>query len=551
MKQSGDLCHHCAKWQNRFEAMHDLRLLGPVRVEQNHDRGEQISERAGSGMAPRFRSRRTVALLGYLVVGRRPVAREQLARLFWPDEPVRKGRSNLRRELHNLAKILPDCWTADAQTICFSPSSEISVDIYLLPQLKAKRRWHAAAELLAGEFLEGIQLSDNIEYETWLAAEREQWRSLAEEVLTQACSEQIRQGRYDEALHYGRCLLQQAPWNEGAHQKMMRLLAWTGRYESALRQFELCRQCLQEELGVEPSAETKILLQRIRQRTLERPPTPPAFLAQDAPQRAQSRPVVLARERELSALNEFLEDALAGQGRVVFITGGPGRGKSALMDAFAQHSMENTPELLAARGNCQAYSGAGDPYAPFREALNMLTGDVEAKWSAGTISTEHARRVWTTLPTVIQLMLAHSPQLFDVLVPGDALLTRVSATEPEGAPWLAQLQERVELVQRDTAVIEQSHIYEQYSRLLQALSEERPLLLFIDDLQWVDAASVGLLFHLGRRLADTNCRILVVCAYRPTEIIQDIKAGAPLAGKIAERIQAYIWRCLAKPQLER
>jgi len=56
---------------------------------------------------PRFRSRRTVALLGYLAAERRSVVRDFLAALFWPDEATSKGRSNLRRELHNLAQILP------------------------------------------------------------------------------------------------------------------------------------------------------------------------------------------------------------------------------------------------------------------------------------------------------------------------------------------------------------------------------------------------------------------------------------------------------------
>ena len=51
-----------------------------------------------------------------------------------------------------------------------------------------------------------------------------------------------------------------------------------------------------------------------------------------------------------------------------------------------------------------------------------------------------------------------------------------------------------------------------------ALARRQPLLLLLDDLQWADAASVGLLFHLGRRLAGS--RILVVGAYRAEDIAQ-------------------------------
>ncbi|NIP78802.1 MAG: hypothetical protein GWM90_06220, partial [Gemmatimonadetes bacterium] len=63
--------------------------------------------------------------------------------------------------------------------------------------------------------------------------------------------------------------------------------------------------------------------------------------------------------------------ALAGQGQVVFVTGGPGRGKTALMREFARRAMEVHPDLLVAGGNCNAYSGVGDPYLPFREVLGM------------------------------------------------------------------------------------------------------------------------------------------------------------------------------------
>ena len=48
------------------------------------------------------------------------------------------------------------------------------------------------------------------------------------------------------------------------------------------------------------------------------------------------------------------------------------------------------------------------------------------------------------------------------------------------------------------------------------LARSHPLLLILDDLQWADAGSVSLLFHLGRRLAGS--RILVVAAYRPDAI---------------------------------
>ena len=95
-----------------------LQLFGPVRVE------------SADGDVPRFRSQRTMALLGYLVAERRTVSRDALVAFFWPDESQSKGRSNLRRELHNLNQILSDCWEMDRQSVQFAPADHTTVDLY-------------------------------------------------------------------------------------------------------------------------------------------------------------------------------------------------------------------------------------------------------------------------------------------------------------------------------------------------------------------------------------------------------------------------------------
>ena len=59
-------------------------------------------------------------------------------------------------------------------------------------------------------------------------------------------------------------------------------------------------------------------------------------------------------------------------------------------------------------------------------------------------------------------------------------------------------------------------VFEQYTQVLMALAAETSLVLVLEDLQWADAASCGLLFHLGRRIRGS--RILVVGTYRPAEV---------------------------------
>ena len=106
------------------------------------------------------------------------------------------------------------------------------------------------------------------------------------------------------------------------------------------------------------------------------PPPPFAQSPADAP--AQETSLFVARENELATLAATFETARRGQGQLTFVIGGAGRGKTMLVREFARQAMATDPELLAVSGNCNAHFGLGDPYLPFREALTMLSGEVEA-----------------------------------------------------------------------------------------------------------------------------------------------------------------------------
>ena len=489
-----------------------LRLLGPIRINQSQNTPNTPLS------TPRFRSRRTMALLGYLAAEKRPIARNLLAALFWPNEVASKGRANLRRELHNLARILPDCWVLDRQAVAFVPSKNATVDLYTLLVLEAEGRWDEAAMLLSGQFLEGLYLESNSDFDNWLMAERERWLGQATTVLTHVIEDHTQYGRYAQALEHNQRLLQLSPWNEAAHQQAMRLLAWSGKRGAALRQFEQCKQAMWEELSAEPAEETAILYQQIQAGELDTPPQLPAFLTGKEVRHKVARPHFVAREGELGQLGAHLKAALAGQSQIIFVTGGPGRGKTALMDAFAEQAMVEHADLLVANGNCNAYSGIGDPYLPFRDLMAMLTGDVETRWNAGAITDRHARYLWDSFPRVLQAMIERGTHLLDVLVPAKALLSRAVLNHKANSANVLRLNELVNNQTAQTQAVDKSFLFQEITEVLQAVAQEQPLLLFLDNIQWADAASISLIFHLGRRLTRLTTRILIICAYRPEEV---------------------------------
>ncbi len=247
-------------------------------------------------------------------------------------------------------------------------------------------------------------------------------------------------------------------------------------------------------------------------------PKAPAFLIEGKEEIRRKRPFFVARKQELGRLKNSLEASLLGQGQVIFVTGEAGSGKTALLQEFARQAQELYPDLIVAFGKCNAHTGIGDPYLPFIELLGLLTGDVEAKWMAGVISREHAIRLWTLLPLAVKTLLDNGPDLIDIFVRGSALVSRSEAFAPGLTNWLASLKKLVERkssLPADSA-LQQSNLFEQYTRVLLALAKEKPLLLILDDLQWVDAGSASLFFHLGRRVGGNP--VFMIGAFRPAEV---------------------------------
>ncbi len=252
------------------------------------------------------------------------------------------------------------------------------------------------------------------------------------------------------------------------------------------------------------------------------------------------RNIFVARARELSRLNGFLKLALAGQGQVCFVTGEAGSGKTALVSEFARQAQEREKKLLVAVGQSDAQTGIGDPYLPFREALAMLTGDASVQHAARRMGPENAHRLRAGVARSAQVLVEVAPELIGVLVPGGKLLGEVGKAVVEKVGWMDKLE--VLAKKRAAPSVEQSRIFEQYTAYLQRLSMKTPLVLFLDDLHWSDAASLELLFHLGRRMGES--RVLIVGAYRPEEVALGRGGERHPLKKVAAELMHYfgdIW----------
>ena len=500
-----------------------VRLLGGYRVELD---GKPVYG---------FETDKARALLAYLIVeADRPHRRETLASLLWPDRPEPVARNSFRQALfrvrHALSDNQPPFFLFISPTdVQFNTASDYSLDV---AELEARALPHLAPaagkpltqllpETLCGDFLAGFSVADSETFQAWMLNRQEHCHRLMIDILGAQNAMFEGLGDYEQAVAASRLQLRLEPWLEEAHRRCMRGLALAGRRDEALHQYETCRHALEAELGVTPAPSTQVLYSSIREgrliatgRSLRSARMDPGRGAvtpalPTAPQRPP--PALVARQDELNWLEQFLAAALARETGVTFISGDPGSGKTALLEAFAGSAAAGRPDLLVAGARCSP-RGHLDPLGPLRRLGEMLFGNLagELAWRpAGPEAVDRLRRATDFL---LASLRDHGPDLAGTLISSASVETRAHGPDSHVPPWY----ERESQPAIPRRALSQGEIFDQLATTLAAITRQHPLLLLLDDLQWVDAASAAFLLHIGRDLNDG--RLLILCAYRSTAV---------------------------------
>jgi TolB-like protein/DNA-binding SARP family transcriptional activator len=233
----------------RGEAALTLRLLG----------GMEIITADGRNITPTGKKLRgLIACLALAPRGGWP--RERLMTLLWGDRDEEQARASLRQGLAELRRSFgePCPVDADRERAGFRPEL-IRVDALEFVHLSEAGALEAAAELYQGELLDGLALPD-VGFTDWLHGERTRLQDLAIDVFARLAASQSG----DTAIATLQRLLQLDPSREETHRMLMNLYAVSGRRSQALRQYQLCCDHMQRELGVKPELETDRLLKDIQ-----------------------------------------------------------------------------------------------------------------------------------------------------------------------------------------------------------------------------------------------------------------------------------------------
>jgi DNA-binding winged helix-turn-helix (wHTH) protein/predicted ATPase len=185
---------------------------------------------------------------------------------------------------------------------------------------------------------------------------------------------------------------------------------------------------------------------------------------------------IVGRDRQLQALTESVSRALDGERQLVFVTGEPGIGKTALVETFVARIARSNAHRVA-RADCTDRYGAGEAYQPLLEALTRLCRQPAS----------------------------------------ESLLSALRRFAPT---WLAQLpalQTEAELATllRQTAGATPTRMLRELNDALEEMSRLTPIVLWLEDLHWCDMSTLDWIAAFARR--HERAHIVLIATYRADE----------------------------------
>src|SRR5690349_6537061 len=447
-----------------------------------------------------FSLRKAQALLLYLAVEEGMHSRSKLAAFLWPDSEPHAARTGLRTALTLLRSLLADSDALPSQhshllsrheLLGLNPQAPLELDLNVvqqayqalrLPAAQAEQQrtalvalFQQALHLVRGPFLDGFWLREETGFDAWVQQQQHQWQVRLLQLFDRLSSWQEEAFELEQAQATLTGWLALDPLSEEATRRLMRVDLARSDAAAALRVYATLQARLDEELHAKPSADTVALAEHVRATLADSRGSHPA---RSSPATVESRPPgelvapLVGRAAAFTQLVGSFQQARQGRPQAVLVEGEAGIGKTRLAHDFGTWARAQGADVLSG----QAFEMGGRlPYQPLVEAVRQ------------------------------RLEQENAPE--DLL--DDLWLAELSRLLPElrvrypdlPAPTEDELTARLRL-------------FEAVARLMDALDQHAPLVLLLDDLQWIDGASLDLVRYLGRHWIRHGSRVLLLGTIR-------------------------------------
>lgn len=254
------------------------------------------------------------------------VRRDTLMGRLWPDSPQERARHSLNQALYGLRRSLGGkaVMSMGDEEVGLDPDL-VWCDVRAFQVALREGREKEALELYRGELLPGFFLSGARAFEAWLEGERMGLRTSAVGAAWALSERAERAESSVEAVSWARRAVTISGQEEVGVQRLLRLLARAGDRAAAVSTYEAFARRIGADPGVEPSPETRALIQEIRGARPE--PAPTSFPRSNVAHFPRPGSPLVGRDPEIRRLQELLEDPHA---RLITVTGPGGVGKTRL-----------------------------------------------------------------------------------------------------------------------------------------------------------------------------------------------------------------------------
>lgn len=425
-------------------------------------------------------------ILFYLASSGNLIGREKLLTLFWEDTPPTQARRRLRGALSRLRSELPEpdllisqsdlvginkkraCVdqqeflelhdTFGNQPWIIPPEEEIPEQI-IQPMIRAANLWRGS------EFLEGVHLPGSSSLESWWQQTNLHLTHLRTRLFTRICDHFHVSGQLEDALNFARAALESDNLNEEVHLRVLILLVDMGEYQEARQYYRSVAKLLNDELDTQPSQQLVSVYRQIQQRSVA---------SRQSSQlewriRMSLHTPFVGRQAEFSHLQEVME-----QSGGIVISGESGIGKTRLVQEFC--------ELFASdRRIFVTHSRPTEINLPYQPIIEILRNQItSSEW-------QEIPNIWIDplaliLPELSSFQLSLSPPLITYDLDHN-----------------------------------RSTLLEAIRQVFLNISHGNDLVLFLDDLQWADEATLSVVSYLLDR-PPFDGQAFIILAVRSDEI---------------------------------